>query len=96
VEDHEGHLVGLVTHRQLLRMVSRGESGQPVSVREIMKVDPLTASPDTTTLDALAMMRAHKLGCLPVVQEGKLVGIVTESDFIEVSGRLLDEWLRQE
>ena len=41
-------------------------------------------------------MRADKLGCLPVVQDGKLVGLVTESDFIDVSARLLDEWLRQE
>jgi CBS domain-containing protein/gamma-glutamylcysteine synthetase len=96
VEDHEGHLVGLVTHRQLLRQVSQGQAGRPVAVREIMKPDPVTVSPDTTTIEALDLMRASKLGCLPVVQDGKLVGLVTESDFIDVSARLLDEWLRQE
>jgi CBS domain-containing protein len=96
VEDHEGHLVGLVTHRQLLRQIGQGKSGRPVAVREIMKVDPVVISPETTTLDALDLMRASKLGCLPVVQDGKLVGLVTESDFIDVSARLLDEWLRHD
>ncbi|NOT30164.1 MAG: CBS domain-containing protein [Planctomycetes bacterium] len=96
VEDHEGHLVGLVTHRQLLRQVSQGQSGRPVAVREIMKPDPITVTPETTTIEALDLMRASNLGCLPVVQDGKLVGLVTESDFIDVSARLLDEWLRQE
>jgi CBS domain-containing protein/gamma-glutamylcysteine synthetase len=95
VEDHEGHLVGLVTHRQLLRQVSQGQSGRPVAVREIMRPDPVTVTPETTTLEALELMRSSKLGCLPVVQDGKLVGLVTESDFIDVSARLLDEWLRQ-
>jgi CBS domain-containing protein/gamma-glutamylcysteine synthetase len=95
VEDHEGHLVGLVTHRQLLRQVSQGQAGRPVAVREIMRPEPVTVTPETTTLEALGLMRTSKLGCLPVVQDGKLVGLVTESDFIDVSARLLTEWLRQ-
>jgi CBS domain-containing protein len=86
--------VGLVTHRQLLRQVSQGQAGRPVAVREIMNPDPITVSPETTTLEALDLMRSSKLGCLPVVQDTKLVGLVTESDFIDVSARLLDEWLR--
>jgi CBS domain-containing protein len=40
-------------------------------------------------------MRSNKVGCLPVLQDAKLVGLVTESDFIDVSARLLDEWLRK-
>ncbi|HEX6884929.1 MAG TPA: CBS domain-containing protein [Planctomycetota bacterium] len=96
VEDHEGHLVGLVTHRMLLRQVSHGQGNRPVAVREIMRPDPITVTPETTTLEALGRMRSSKVGCLPVLQDGKLVGIVTESDFIDVSARLLDEWLREE
>ena len=38
-------------------------------------------------------MRASRVGCLPVVEEGKLVGIVTETDFIAVAADLLDRWL---
>jgi len=96
VEDHEGHLVGLVTHRQLLRQVSQGGTIRSIAVREIMRPEPITVTPETTTLDALETMRAAKVGCLPVVQAGKLVGIVTESDFLDVSARLLTEWLRQD
>jgi len=95
VEDHEGHLVGLVTHRMLLRQVSQGQAGRPVAVREIMNSAPVTITPDMTTLEALRLMRGQRLGCLPVVQDGKLVGIVTESDILDVSSRLLDEWLQQ-
>lgn len=95
VEDHEGHLVGLVTHRMLLRQVSQGQAGRPVAVREIMNPTPVTISPDVTTIEALRLMRGKRLGCLPVVQDGKLVGIVTESDILDVSSRLLDEWLRE-
>ena len=53
VEDHDGHLVGLVTHRALLRMLAKGDgsgSVTPVAVREIMKTDPITVTPET--LDA--------------------------------------------
>ena len=48
----------------------------------------------TPTLRAIGLMRERKVGCLPVVENDKLVGIVTESDFIDVSAKLLDEWLQ--
>lgn len=97
VEDHEGILVGLVSHRALLRLVGRGlKSGDDstVSVREIMEVDPVTVGPDTTTVEAIERMRNHKVSCLPVVSDGKLVGLVSEGDFLGVAAQLLDEWLR--
>ena len=95
VEDHEGRLVGIVTHRQLLRMVGRGLGGEskPVAVSEIMKRTPVTVTPETPTREAIEIMRQHRVGCLPVVEEGKLVGIVTETDFIAVAAELLDRWL---
>ncbi len=98
VEDHEGRLVGLVTHRQLLRLVGQGTRSEvkPVAVREIMRPDPLTVGPETSTLEAIGLMREHRAGCLPVVDEDRLVGIVTESDFIQVSAKLLEEWLQED
>lgn len=98
VEDSEGHLVGLLTHRAVLRWLVREQktkgTAEPVAVREIMKPDLLTVSPDTPTLEAMELMREKRIGCLPVVEDGKLAGIVTEHDFIEVSRRLLEEALR--
>jgi CBS domain-containing protein/gamma-glutamyl:cysteine ligase YbdK (ATP-grasp superfamily) len=96
VEDEEGRLVGLITHRALLRLVSRGTQMQnthPLTVREIMKTDPVTVSSTTPTLEALELMRRNKVGCLPVVDDGRLVGIVTSYDFLEASASLFKEQL---
>jgi CBS domain-containing protein len=40
-------------------------------------------------------MREHQIGCLPVVADGKLVGIITESDLLAVSARLLEKYLSE-
>ena len=95
VEDQEGRLVGLVTHRGLLRMmISRGMSNrEPVTVREIMVKDPVIVSPSTSSLEAIEIMRRHRVGCLPVVESEQLVGIVTSYDFLEASARLFQQHL---
>jgi len=96
VEDEEGGLVGLVTHRALLRLLSRGTQTQttnPLTVREIMKTDPVTVSSTTPTLEAMELMRCNRVGCLPVVDDGQLVGIVTSYDFLDASARLFKEQL---
>ena len=48
-----------------------------------------------STLEAMELMRRHKVGCLPVVQDERLVGILTEHDFIEVASKLLEDKLRE-
>lgn len=53
-----------------------------ITVRDIMTPDPVTISRDTSVTDAAKLMTENKVGALPVVEEGKLVGIVTESDLI--------------
>jgi len=50
--------------------------------------------PDLPTVEAVKLMREQKIGALPIVREGQLVGIITESDFIEIAGNLLDDTLR--
>jgi CBS domain-containing protein/gamma-glutamyl:cysteine ligase YbdK (ATP-grasp superfamily) len=94
VEDEGGHLVGLISHRTLLRLLARGrhEDGQ-VAVRQIMKADPVTVTPATPTLEAIELMRTHRVGCLPVVENGVLVGIVTATDFLNASAKLFEEQL---
>jgi CBS domain-containing protein len=96
VEDEEGRLVGLITHRDLLRLLSRRTRSQntnSLTVREIMKTDPITVSSTTPTLEALERMRSNKVGCLPVVDDGRLVGILTSYDFLDASARLFKEQL---
>ncbi|MBL8725630.1 MAG: CBS domain-containing protein [Planctomycetes bacterium] len=99
VEDNEGKLVGLVSHRTLLRLVGQGMRGAertPVAVKDIMRVDPITVTASTPTLEAIDLMRRHKVGCLPVIEEGhRLVGIITERDLIRVAAMLFEKHLRE-
>jgi acetoin utilization protein AcuB len=53
-----------------------------------MKTDPVTVESTTPTLEAIDIMRTSKVGCLPVVDQGELVGIVTSFDFLEASAHL--------
>ncbi|HZG52607.1 MAG TPA: glutamate-cysteine ligase family protein [Pyrinomonadaceae bacterium] len=93
VEDEEGHLVGLISHRTLLRLLARGQHEGRVAVKEIMKADPVTVTPATPTLEAIELMRTRRVGCLPVVEDGALVGIVTATDFLDASAKLFEERL---
>ena len=95
VEDDEGRLVGLVSHRTLIRLLAQGEArgGQPIPVSRIMKSDPITVEPGTLTLTAIGLMRKHAVACLPVVEGDKLVGILTERDLIEMAAQLFEEHL---
>jgi CBS domain-containing protein len=92
VTDARGALVGLIGYRTVLHLVAVA-SDRPVAVSEVMRRGPVSVAPGATCLDAVGLMRAHAVGCLPVVEEGALVGIVTASDFIRLSAGLLDEWL---
>ena len=95
VEDDEGRLVGLVSHRSLLKLFAQGRAGsdEKVTVEEVMDRNPQTVNPDTRTDEAIRMMREKRLACLVVVRDEKLVGIVTEHDFIIVASRLLEDQL---
>lgn len=96
VEDDDGQIVGLISHRAILREVARGHSGnsEPAAVKDVMKKNPITAAPEMLTVEAIRLMRNNRLGCLPVVDKNnKLVGIVTDHDLINVAGKLLEEYL---
>ncbi len=93
VEDSKGKLVGLITSRLLLRYFTRLNklNGKDATcVRDIMIHAPKTIGPNATIVQALKMMRDNKIGCLPVVQEKELIGIITEMDFLRISGRLIE------
>jgi CBS domain-containing protein/gamma-glutamyl:cysteine ligase YbdK (ATP-grasp superfamily) len=96
VEDDQGRLVGLVTHRALLHLFCHGlpsQAEKPLTVREIMKTAPLTVSSSTLTLEAMEIMQSNRVGCLPVVDDGRLVGILTSYDFLAGAARIFREYL---
>ena len=61
------------------------------TVASIMRREVLTVTPDTLTVDAIAIMRRQRVGCLPVVQDGHIVALLTEEDFMGIAAELLDE-----
>lgn len=98
VEDDEHRLVGIVSYRSLIRLMAderrdAGEEAPPVKL--IMERDPVSVAPETPTLEAIELMRRHQVSCLPVVKNGKLVGIVSERDFMPIAYELLEDKLRE-
>ena len=94
VIDGDGDLVGLVTHRDLLRHSLIERTGMPLSlqrsvmdrvrIEEAMTTEVETAEPGQSLEEAALVMFENKLGCLPVVEGSRVVGIVTEADFVRV------------
>jgi CBS domain-containing membrane protein len=92
VVDEDGDLVGLVTQRDLARTVLGRVDALPISarhsilssrrVRDMMTREVATADPDTDAYEAAATIFENKFGCLPVVEGSRLVGILTEADFV--------------
>jgi CBS domain-containing protein len=100
VEDAQHRLVGLVTYRAVLRAAERWlheeSNHRPIRVSEVMRNDPWTVSPETSTLLAIEVMRTKDVGCLPVVlPDGRLVGMVTARNLLGVAYELLEQKLRE-
>ena len=56
-----------------------------LAIKDVMTCDPVTIGPDAPLAEAARRMLEHQIGCLPVVEAGKLVGILTESDFVRLA-----------
>ncbi len=94
VENKAHELVGMVSHRAVLRFLAGGGITKDAPVSEIMRTDVLTLTPQTPTLEAIALMRDKRIGCVPVLLDGKLVGVLTEENFLKIARDLLEQQLR--
>jgi CBS domain-containing membrane protein len=100
VLDADGMVCAVVSQRDLFRgalLRALGFGGRAedamlrqVAVKEAMSEEIHTATPDLSVADAARTMIERRIGCLPVVEGGKLVGMVTETDFVRLvaDGRL--------
>ncbi len=90
----DGKLVGMVSDRDLIRALSRQSASTtpPLTpISDIMTRGLETVTPETPARDAIHKLLDHRFGCLPVVDgSSRLVGIITESDFMRLAARLLD------
>ena len=89
---HRGHLVGVLSERDLLR-ASLSQIGSfdrethraflhAIAIAEVMSKPPITVEPDTSVRSAARVMAQRKIGCLPVVEDGVLLGLLTETDVL--------------
>ncbi len=95
----KGKLIGIVTKHDLLEASPSPATSLSIhelnyllskmKVKEIMKKNPVTISPDTPFEEALRIGQEKKIGSFPVVENGKLVGIATESDLVRFLTRAL-------
>ena len=72
-----------------------GRLGREVRWPRVMARDLVTVKPDTSTLEAIDLMRDRGVSCLPVVQDDRLIGIITEHDFMRIARTLLVEMLAE-
>lgn len=89
-----GKVVGVVSQRDLfqaslasvLKYNEKTEKAflENLSIKGVINESPITTSPDTSITEAARLMVEKKIGCLPVVDNEKLVGLVTETDFLKV------------
>lgn len=93
VIDGEGDVVGLVSDRDLLRNILTDQADVPLSVRDaamhgtpvesVMTVEVVTLEPNDTIRKAARVLLENKFGCVPITEGTRLVGIITQSDFLK-------------
>ena len=97
----EGRLVGIISQRDLFKAslasaMGYGEKAKrefikSVVVKEVMVKEIITISPEASIEEAGRLMLERQIGCLPVIEDGDLVGLITETDilrhYVETKGR---------
>ena len=78
----EGRLVGIITDRDI-RSAASGSSLEQVKVGEAMTRNVITVAPEAQVQEAAKLLLTHRIGGLPVLKGGELVGIITETDLLK-------------
>jgi CBS domain-containing membrane protein len=97
LDDDGKTLVGIVTQRDLFRdalaqALGYGKDAQrklldSLAVKDVMTSEVITVRPDSSLVYAARVLTERKIGCLPVVEDGRMVGILTEGDFVALVAR---------
>jgi CBS domain-containing protein len=98
VVNNNDELVGLLTQSDVLAATDsilrdkdeRIRAGK-ISIKDVMVTKVATVEQDASLRQAALFLEKHRIGCLPVMSEGKLVGIITDTDFVGVAINLLEQ-----
>jgi len=85
------NLLGIVTERDLLRAIAHGQDPTTVPLKDVMRTDVITALPQMTLKDAANLMATKWIRHLPIVENGKVVGIISQRDLTGVLAQALHE-----
>ena len=101
ITDGENRLVGLVTQRDILaatdpvQLLTAKNGSKPgvaeLSIADIMSRNVSVVGEKDSLREAAMYLQSHKYGCLPVIGDGRLVGIITDSDFIAIAINLIEQ-----
>lgn len=92
VEDNDGTLIGIVSSKRIVdRLLKEKQKSNPIDllVSDVMEENLVTIGPFDSIKKAVRIMDEHKAFCLPVVQDGELVGMLTESNFMSITSAIL-------
>ncbi len=83
VTEADACLAGVISDRDLLRCMSRETDLERVTVADIMGAAVVTVHPETLLSEAAAQMVSRRINCLPVVEHGRVCGILTSTDLLQ-------------
>ena len=86
-----GQLIGILSNRDML--VATNTPANVDGLRwasHIMTPDPITITPEHSATQAATLLIQHRIGCLPVIDNNQIVGIITESDFVRYFAQFKD------
>jgi acetoin utilization protein AcuB len=94
-------LVGVITERDVKQFAPSVLSGisaenynsimETTPISRVMTRSPIAVRPEQSILEAARLLYTERLGCLPVVQDGELVGIITTTDMLKVLTQILEK-----
>jgi acetoin utilization protein AcuB len=94
-------LVGVITERDVKQYAPSVLSGisaedynsimETTPISRVMARSPITVRPEQSVLEAAKLLYAKRLGCLPVIQDNELVGIITTTDMLKVLAQILEK-----
>ncbi|MGC9422767.1 MULTISPECIES: CBS domain-containing protein [Vibrio] len=98
IVDANRKLLGVVTHRDVLsaqesslyNQQTEASYTEETPIYQVMHTGVMSVAPQAGLKESAKYMQRHKVGCLPVVSKGELVGIITDSDFVTIAINLLE------